>query len=329
MRTMIFLLIDDNFQNFDVIAIQKFWRNLFVSITLSFNQSDFHLFYKFDEDTKICFYVNDKLNTNNWNVEYFTIDICTLKIKINDLNEDLSTIHIHNVYNFSLIFYSSRDSSFTLSKTRKFLVDAFTNHYILLENFNLRHFFWNDSSKSTQHAITNELLKIIKQHDLTLTLFKKFITWKNRVTASIIDFTFMTIHLMNKLKHCTTRSDLNQSLNHISISTRILCEIESNSFRISRRAWTSIDLKKIKKAEKKRVDFVTLVIDSRDRWIRVWSSKILAVDDEEDRILTSANSVFDDRWRSSRSLFFVIFASFSSLSLKFSANEIRSLLFNE
>jgi hypothetical protein len=250
MRTMIFLLIDDNIQNFDVIVIQKSWRNLFVSITLNFNQSDFHLFYKFDENTKACFYVNDKLNMNNWNVEYFTIDICTLKMKINDIDEDSSTIHIHNVYNLSLIFYSSRDNSFTFSKTKRFLIDTLTNHHILLEDFNLHHFFWSDSSKSTQHATTNEFLNIIKKHDLTLTLFKKFITWKNRIIANIIDFTFMTIHLIDILKHCITRFDLNQLSNHISISIRILCEIESNSFRISRRTWKSIDLKKIKKAEK-------------------------------------------------------------------------------
>jgi hypothetical protein len=250
MRIMIFLLIDDNIQNFDVIAIQKLWRNFFVLITLSFNQNDFHLFYKLDENTKICFYVNDKLNTNNWNVECFTIDICTLKMKINDLDEISSTIHIHNVYNFSLIFYSSRDNSFTFFKTKRSFVDAFTNHHILLENFNLHHFFWNDSSKSTQHATTNEFLDIIKKHDLTLTLFKKFITWKNRITTSIIDFTFMMIYLIDRLKHYTTRFDLNQSSNHISISTRIFCEIESNLFRIFRKAWKSIDLKKIKEAEK-------------------------------------------------------------------------------
>jgi hypothetical protein len=171
-------------------------------------------------------------------------------MKINDLNEDSSTIHIHNVYNFSLIFYSSRDSLFTFSKTKRSFVDAFTNHHILLEDFNLHHFFWSDSSKSTQHVAANELLNIIKEHDLTLTLLKKFITWENRITASIIDLTFMTTHLIDRLKHCTTKFDLSQSSNHISISTRILCEIESNSSRIFRRAWKSIDLKKIKEAEK-------------------------------------------------------------------------------
>ncbi len=60
-----FWLTDDNIQNVDVIAIQELWRNFFVSITLNVSQSDFHLLYKLDEDTRIYFYVNDKLNTNN------------------------------------------------------------------------------------------------------------------------------------------------------------------------------------------------------------------------------------------------------------------------
>jgi hypothetical protein len=136
------------------------------------------------------------------------INICTLKMKINDFDKDLNTIHIHNVYNFSLIVYSSRNNSFTFSKIKRFLINAFTNRHILFEDFNLHHFFWNDSSRFTQYTAANELLNIIKKHDLTLTLFKKFITWKNRITANIIDFTFMTIYLIDKLKHCTIKSDL-------------------------------------------------------------------------------------------------------------------------
>jgi hypothetical protein len=103
MRTMISLLIDDNIQNFDVIAIQKLWRNFFVSITLSFNQSDFHLLYRLDENTRICFYVNNKLNTNNWDVEYSTIDICTLKMKINELMK----IWARYIFTMCTIFRSS------------------------------------------------------------------------------------------------------------------------------------------------------------------------------------------------------------------------------
>jgi hypothetical protein len=250
MRMMISLLIDNNVQNFDVIVIQKSWRNFFVLITLSFSQNDFHLFYKLEMNTKMCFYVNDKLNMNNWDVEYFTIDIYTLKIKINDLNDDTSTIYIHNMYNFSFVSYTSRDSSFTFSETRRCLIDAFMNYHILFEDFNLHHLFWNDSSKSTQHATTNELLNIIKKHDLTLILLKEIITWENRITINTIDLTFMTFYLIEKLKHCATKFDLDQSSNYISISICIFCDIELNSLRTSWKAWKMIDLEKIKEIEK-------------------------------------------------------------------------------
>jgi hypothetical protein len=154
------------------------------------------------------------------------------------------------VYNLSFVFYASRNSSFTFSETRQSLINAFTNHHILFEDFNLHHFFWNDSSKSTQYATTNELLNIIEKHDLTLTLFREIITWENRITTSTIDFTFMTFYLIERLKHCVTRLDLDQSSNHISISTRIFCDIESNSSWTFQRAWKMIDLKKIKEVEK-------------------------------------------------------------------------------
>jgi hypothetical protein len=140
-RMMILLLTDNNIQNFDVIAIQKLWWNFFVSTTLSFSQSDFHLLYKSDEDTRVCFYVNDKLNTNNWDVKYLTIDIWTLKLKIKKLDESTNTIRIHNVYNSSSVFYASRDNSSTLSIVLRFLDDVIANHHVLLRDFNLHHSF--------------------------------------------------------------------------------------------------------------------------------------------------------------------------------------------
>jgi hypothetical protein len=150
MRTMIFLLTDNNIQNFDVIAIQKFWRNLFVSITLSFSQNNFHLLYKSDEDTRICFYVNDKLNTNNWDVKYLTIDICILKLKIKRLDENTNMIRIHNMYNSSFVFYASRDNLLTLSIILRFLNDVITNHHVLLRDFNLYHFLkWFNTIDAT------------------------------------------------------------------------------------------------------------------------------------------------------------------------------------
>jgi hypothetical protein len=249
-RTMISLLVDKNIQNYDVIAIQKSWRNSFASISLSSNQNDFHLLYKSKNNIKICFYVNDQINIDNWKVEYFTIDLNVFKMIVKEVEKDTKMIRIHNVYNSSFVSYTSKDNSFTLSKIMRFIVEALNNHHILLNNFNLHHFFWSDSFRSTQHVATNDLLDIMQNRNLTLILSKDSITWKIRNLINIINLTFMTIHLTKKLKHCMTRFDFDQSSNHIFISTKILCDTKSNFSRIARKAWKFIDLNKIKKTMK-------------------------------------------------------------------------------
>jgi hypothetical protein len=247
---MISLFADKNIQDYDVIAIQKSWRNFFASISLSSSQNDFHLLYKSRNDIRICFYVNDQINIENWKVEYSTIDLSVLKMIVKEVEEDTKMIRIHNVYNLSLISYTSKDNSFTLSKIMQFIVETFDDHHILLKNFNLHYLFWSDLSRSTQHVATDDLFDIMQNRNLTLTLSRDSITWKARSSISIIDLTFMTTHLAKRLKHCMTRSNLDQSSNHIFISTKILCDTKSNLSRIARKAWKLIDLNKIKKAMK-------------------------------------------------------------------------------
>jgi exonuclease III len=249
-RTMIPLLADSNIQDFDVIAIQEPWRNPSVPTTLSSSQSGFHLLYRPGGDTRVCFYVNDKLDTNSWDVEYPTADICTLKLKIKGLGGGTDTVRIHNVYNPSPASYASRDSPSTLSAVLRSLDGAIADHHVLLGDFNLHHPFWSGPTRPTQHAAADELLDIVEKHDLTLTLPKGSITWENSRAASTIDLTFMTSHLADRLEHCMTRPDLSQSSDHIPISTRILCGTEPDLPRARRRAWKLIDLEKVKEVAK-------------------------------------------------------------------------------
>jgi hypothetical protein len=127
-RTMISLFVDKNIQDYDVVAIQKFWRNFFASISLNNNQNDFHLLYKSKNDIKICFCVNDQINIESWKIEYFTIDFNVLKMIVKEIEEDTKMIRIHNVYNSSLISYTSKNNSFTLSKIMQFIVEALDDH---------------------------------------------------------------------------------------------------------------------------------------------------------------------------------------------------------
>jgi hypothetical protein len=155
----------------------------------------------------VCFYVNDNIDSKNWKIEFLTADICVLSLTIR-VDDASKTIHIHNVYNLSSISYSSRDSSFTLSTTNRNLIADATDHYILLKDFNLHHFFWSESFKSTQHAAANELLDMIDKHDLALILSREIITWETRNIFSIIDLTFVSSYLIERIEHCMSRLDM-------------------------------------------------------------------------------------------------------------------------
>ena len=146
--TMIPLLADQNTQDYDIIAIQEPWRNPSAPTTLSSHQNGFHLLYRPGGDTRVCFYINDSINLESWEVEFPSANMCTLKITTH-VNGAPELVHIHNVYNLSPASYNSVDSPSTFSVIRNQL-DA-EAHHILLGDFNLHHPFWNDSLRSTHH----------------------------------------------------------------------------------------------------------------------------------------------------------------------------------
>ena len=139
-------------------------------------------------------------------------------------NEIEKEIWIHNIYNFSSSFYSTTESENTLSIIKRCVNEIETNH-ILLNDFNLHHSLWSESSKFTQHVMINQLIDIIDEADMKLILLQETITWEAKNFQSIIDLVFMWNELTNKIEHCKTRSKINQSFDHISIFTKLLLRI--------------------------------------------------------------------------------------------------------
>ena len=221
--TMIPLLADQRVQNYDVIAIQEPWRNPNGPTTLSSFQSGFHLLYRPGGDTRVCFYINEKIDPESWEIEFPSSDICTLKIKIKE-QENEKTMHIHNVYNPSPISYSSIDSPSSIPiLSRQLAAEA---EHVVIGDFNLHHPLWNGLTRPTQHTAADHLLDLVENHDLSLTLPKGSVTWEARGSFSTIDLVFMSEYLAERVEHCKTRPDLNQSSDHIPISTRILLGYE-------------------------------------------------------------------------------------------------------
>ena len=76
------------------------------------------------------------------------------------------------------------------------------------------------------------------------------ITWEAKNFQNIIDLIFMSNVLINKIEHCKTRSEINQSFDHISIFTKLLLKIVTTSI-VLRKLWKSINVEKIKEMKKK------------------------------------------------------------------------------
>ena len=95
---------------------------------------------------------------------------------------------------------------------------------------------------------------------MKLILSHKTITWEIKNSQNIIDLIFMSNELINRIKHCKIKSEINQSFDHISIFTKFLLKIVTTSI-IFRKLWKSINVEKIKEIKKK----VLLIKNSKIR----------------------------------------------------------------
>ena len=132
-------------------------------------------------------------------MKHFLLNINTFKLKF-WLKLTTKMIHIHNVYNSLLTSYFFIDNSFMLLMIERQL-QTHAKH-VLMKDFNLHHSFWCNSSRFTQHATMNQLLKLIETTNLNLILSQNMITWQMKNAMSIIDLMFMLKYLCKKLIHC-------------------------------------------------------------------------------------------------------------------------------
>jgi hypothetical protein len=180
------LLIDSRIKEYDLLTIQKSWRNACVSTFYNSFNIDFSLLYEDTKNVKICFYVNIRLHVDHWSMNYVFDDVCTIRIKMTNNK----WINMHNVYNVSLNFYTTRNALIVI-KTVKDCLNNDEKH-ILLKDFNLHHSLWSDATRSTQHDAIDQLLNDVAQTQFKFILFSNIIIWKTRHFQITIDLIFLT-----------------------------------------------------------------------------------------------------------------------------------------
>jgi hypothetical protein len=90
------LFQDPRVLKYDVLAIQEPWRNLFLATTYHPLKEHFPLTYLDDAATRVCFYINTRIDPSTWSVQHITRDITSLEITNPSSH---NKIRIFNVYN--------------------------------------------------------------------------------------------------------------------------------------------------------------------------------------------------------------------------------------
>lgn len=127
---------------YNILSIQKPWRNRFMNTTYHSKKKYFELKYNDSSDTRVCFFINKRLNSKSWTVTHHLSDAVTVHLKI-WRNEKELIINIHNFYNKPT---SERSGDFYVitQKLNEIMnniekVLQLKKEHILISDFNLHH----------------------------------------------------------------------------------------------------------------------------------------------------------------------------------------------
>ncbi len=231
---MITLLHKKKIKNYDILILQELWWfdenfraycSTIVNFTLKNNEN------------KICFYINKRIDSNIWySTWYFKdVDTITLQTLTDDTQTTQKAIHIHEAYNSSFRNHEVIHKKESLSDIKKML--HMSKECILVEDFNLHHFTWEKSFYSRQHLLSNDLIEIITNVNASLMLFQDMITRNYQRSQMTINLIFTTDDIMNQLIWCEINEEMKNFSDHLLIQTIINFRVCKESARKSRCNW--------------------------------------------------------------------------------------------
>ena len=89
------LFRDPRILEYDILAIQEPWRNPFIATSYHPLKAYFQLTYLDDAATRVCFYINNRIDPSTWNVSYITKDIIALEITDPILHNKLRIVNVY------------------------------------------------------------------------------------------------------------------------------------------------------------------------------------------------------------------------------------------
>ena len=235
----------DDILNYDILIIQKSWKNsYFNTINNKLNQY-FDTYYMNNVKIKVCFFINKRIILIFYTITYHNENIKTISLR---LSKD-RTINIHNLYNSC----KESDEKSVISILRKILEKDKDEKHIILENFNLHHSKWEENY-IIANAKAYELIVMIEKYRLKRTFSIEIIIWRRDNNESTIDLTFITSLLRESAIDVEIATSMNNHSNHYSIKTFFELRTIAIKTRLKRN-WEKIDFALLQQTLKKIVSY--------------------------------------------------------------------------
>jgi len=241
---LIGLLEDPRVALYDVIAVQEPWRNSHDSAMYNPRNSPFYLVDAKKAGSRVSTYVNKKIPLSSWQETFHSDDLHSVTLRIEDGIQGSRIINIHNMYNPPPRSHNENEDLGTLVYLPQ--ATRMPGEHIILGDFNLHHPLWAGPSYPHQHILADNLLEQMRNAGAQLALPQGTITRdirkNNSTERTTIDLIFATEALQDSILSCDVAHGLEQSSDHLPIST----EFEWDNAPIpqakrQRRAWKKLD----------------------------------------------------------------------------------------
>ena len=209
-QIMISLFETESIEKFDILIMQKFWKNSFQLTTNNRLSQQFELLYMPDAVTRVCMFINKRIAKIEYFHTFHNRNLISLRMQI----ADDRVINIHNMYNSCK---SSENPSAILS-FKNAMQEKVNEEHVVVENFNLHHLSWKESHVRAD-ANAYELIITMKEYKLKRITSIELITWNKHTSESTIDFTYATSLLRDNIIEIDIDESMNNHSNHRPIKT--------------------------------------------------------------------------------------------------------------
>ena len=140
-----------------------------------------------------------------------------LHLRFDEERSESEILQIHRIYNSPSINHNETNNKESLSKVKATM--SMHGESIAVGDFNLHHSSWADLFYFKQHLLANDLLNIMQNVKISLTLLKDIITRDYQEAQIIMNLSFVTDDIANKLIYCEINEKVENAFDHLSIRT--------------------------------------------------------------------------------------------------------------